>query len=105
MPTNKPRFMVTISQDMKERIDDYHHEHRCKNQTQAINELIERGLAVLASEEKQQKKEPANLDGLGADAIAFEQGVRNLSPQNRRLLLGILALMIQGQEQPSDSPP
>ena len=44
MPTSKPRFMVTVSDEMYKQIENYRFDNRCKSQTQAINELIELGI-------------------------------------------------------------
>lgn len=101
MATQKPRFMVTISQEMKERIDEYHYEYRCKNQTQAINELIERGLDVLTRRDAK-KEEPVLVDELTDDEREFIETFGALNPQNQRLLLGIGALILQAQENSPD---
>lgn len=47
MPTDNPRITFTLSQEMRQRIDEYRFDNRIKNQTQAILALIERGLAEL----------------------------------------------------------
>lgn len=99
MPTAKPRFMVTISDEMRNEIDNYRFEHRCKSQTQAINELIERGLDVVLGDTSKIKEEPANTDGLTEEEISFLQGFSTLTASNRRLLTGILALLIREQGQ------
>lgn len=44
MPTDKPRFMVTVSQDVYQQIDEYRFFYKFRSQSQAINELIKRGL-------------------------------------------------------------
>lgn len=49
MPTDKPRFTITVSDDMKKNIEDYQHNKRIKNQNQAVSQLIERGLNSLHS--------------------------------------------------------
>ncbi len=47
MPTEKPRFTVTVSDDMKRRIEDYQFSNRMRNQNQAVSHLIERGLNAI----------------------------------------------------------
>jgi hypothetical protein len=42
--TNKPRFSVTLSDEVYKAVDDYKFEHRFKNQTQAVAALVELGL-------------------------------------------------------------
>ena len=59
MPTNKPRFTITIEEDLFQRIEDFKYEYRYKNQTQAVLALIEMGL----SEMETTKKSPVINDG------------------------------------------
>lgn len=44
MPTEKPRFSITVSQELLDRIEDFRFEKRIKSQNQAIVELISIGL-------------------------------------------------------------
>ena len=44
MPTDKPRFTVTIDEELLERLENYRFEKRCPNRTQAFLELLRRGL-------------------------------------------------------------
>ena len=46
MSTEKPRFTVTVSDEMKKSIEDFFHSRKFKNQSQAVNQLIERGLST-----------------------------------------------------------
>lgn len=95
--------MVTITDEMRNEIDNYRFEHRCKSQTQAINELIERGLAVLSSSDKAEEKQPADIGELSEDETKFLTGFAELSPSNRRILIGILSVLLQEQSQSADS--
>ncbi len=98
MPTQKPRFMVTVSEELLQQIDDYRFSQKCKTQTQAINELINLGIARLAPDlSTQTKKEPAALDGLSDKEREFIRVFQALSPSNQHLLLGIGALILQEQ--------
>lgn len=47
MGTEKPRFSITVSEEMYERINEYHHENRFSTQTKAISSLIQIGLDSL----------------------------------------------------------
>ena len=58
MPTAKPRLTITMDEQMLHQIQDYQHETRCKNQTQAILDLISYGLE---SAGRQTKKRVPNL--------------------------------------------
>lgn len=44
MPTNKPRVTITMSEEELGAIEDYQHFNNKKNQTQAILDLIRKGL-------------------------------------------------------------
>ena len=50
------------------------------------------------------EKQPADLGGLSEDETRFIEGFAALSPSNRRILLGILAVLLQEQGQAPDSP-
>lgn len=43
MPTNKPRFTVTMSDEMLQQIDDFKFANRYKTQNQAVIALVRRG--------------------------------------------------------------
>lgn len=47
MPTDNPRITFTLSEEMRERIDEFRFDNRIRNQTQAIVALLNRGLDVL----------------------------------------------------------
>lgn len=50
MSTDKPRFTVTVSEEIKKSIEDFYHTQKFKNQSQAVNQLIARGLDSLLDE-------------------------------------------------------
>ena len=50
MPTNNPRFCITVSSEMLAEIDDYRFENRISSRSQATVELIQRGLDALNEE-------------------------------------------------------
>ena len=72
MPTANPRFTITLSDDLKGRVDDYKFSNRMGNQTQAIVSLIERGLAKLENESTEKEMSPASEDA-GDDEITVEE--------------------------------
>ena len=102
MPTRKPRFMVTVDEDLLAKIEDYRFNNRCKSQTQAINQLIDRGISVLMADIEAKKEEPVTMDGLGEDERRFIEVWRDLNPANQRLLLEIGAVILRAQETPPD---
>lgn len=44
MPTENPRFTLTVPEALYNRIKDYQYDNRLKNQTQAVLALIAKGL-------------------------------------------------------------
>ena len=50
MPTDKPRFTITVDDDLYNQITEYRFSNRMKNQTQAVLSLIDKGLAVLSGD-------------------------------------------------------
>jgi len=107
MPTSKPRFMVTVSDDMHKQIENYRFENRCKSQTQAINELIELGIKrVLTSDGELveiKNDDPAISDGIDEKEREWLTVYSSLTPSNRRLLLGIAELLLQEQAADPDA--
>ena len=60
MPTEKPRFTITVDPDLNAAIDNYKFKTRSKNQTQAVVSLIEKGLSAIEnSSVVETKKSPA----------------------------------------------
>lgn len=54
MPTEKPRLTLTVPEEQYDRIKDYQYSRRMKNQTQAILNLIYKGLEIELSSEQQE---------------------------------------------------
>lgn len=61
MPTEKPRYTITLDEEMLRKIDDFRFENRFPNRTQATLELIRMGMAALERQqaEKEQKEKSA----------------------------------------------
>lgn len=69
MPTDKPRFSITMDEDLLEKVNEHQHDNKFSTQTKAIIDLVRKGLD---SEEFQdalahKKLEIENASGL-ADA-------------------------------------
>ena len=56
MPTDKPRFTITVSEDMLKDIDDFRFENRFPTRTQAVNELFRLGLEELRRQQTETEK-------------------------------------------------
>ena len=46
MATDKPRILLTVDEDMLERIDDYRYENRIPTRSEAIRRLIDESLKI-----------------------------------------------------------
>lgn len=56
MATDKPRFSITVDEEMLKQIEDYRFEQRFPNRNQATIELIRLGLEKLNSEKNNSDK-------------------------------------------------
>lgn len=63
MPTEKPRYCITVDDQMLQEIDDFRFNNRYNSRSQATLELIRLGLQVIREREeakKAQKASPSN---------------------------------------------
>lgn len=56
MPTEKPRFCITVDNELMERIDDFRFKYRYNSRSQATLHLIRLGLDALKAKEDAAKK-------------------------------------------------
>lgn len=56
MATNRPRYTVSVDDELFQRIEDFRYEHRYQTRSQATVELIRLGLEAL------KKEQPENND-------------------------------------------
>ena len=56
MATNKPRYTVSVDNDLFQKIEDFRFEHRFQTRSEATVELIRLGLQVLEQEQSQKDK-------------------------------------------------
>lgn len=56
MATEKPRYSITVDDDLFEAIEDFRFSNRYPNRNQATIELIRLGLEALKKEESEKKK-------------------------------------------------
>lgn len=57
MPTEKPRYTITMDEELLKQVDDFRFENRYATRTQATLELIRLGLEALERQQKQQFNE------------------------------------------------
>lgn len=56
MSTDKPRSSITFDEELFKRVEDYRFENRCKNRSQAVVELVRKGLDDYDKRKKEQVK-------------------------------------------------
>ena len=57
MPTEKPRFTITVTDEVLKEIDDFRYENRYPTRTQAINELFRIGIETLKKQTEEETEE------------------------------------------------
>ena len=90
MATTKPRFSITVSDEIYEEINTYQHEHRLATQTKAIAELIERGIDALRSPSADSAPAPAAA-GISEEEWAMIEAYRIADAKDRAVVDLILA--------------
>lgn len=68
MPTEKPRYTITLDEEMLKKIDDFRFENRFPNRTQATLELIRIGMEALEKQQDEQKRRKKQ-DGQNASPV------------------------------------
>jgi len=56
MPTEKPKIILVMEDDLLKRIDDYRFENRVNSRSEAIRQLIEAGIEAWAKKPKAKTK-------------------------------------------------
>ena len=91
MPTDKPRFTITVDAELDKAIEDYKYKTRAKNKTQAVINLIEIGMDSLMKEIKQKEKAPESYVSETACATPEERELISLynqmNDEGKKLLL------------------
>jgi len=52
MPTDKPKILLLIDENLLKRVDDFRFENRINTRSEAIRRLIEEGLKKIKKQEK-----------------------------------------------------
>ena len=55
MTTDKPRYTITLDEELLKKIDDFRFENRYPNRTQATVDLIRLGVEAYARKERQKE--------------------------------------------------
>lgn len=84
MPTDKPRFTITVDPALMQEIEDYRYNHRIKNQTQAVISLMQRGLQEIMETEFNQPVQP--VEQYTADERQLIDDYRSLNEQGQEYI-------------------
>lgn len=84
MPTDKPRFTITVDPALMQEIEDYRYNHRIKNQTQAVISLMQRGLQEIMETEFSQPAQP--VEKYTADEAQLIDDYRSLNEQGQEYI-------------------
>ena len=84
MPTDKPRFTITVDPALMQEIEDYRYNHRIKNQAQAVISLMQRGLQEIMETEFSQPQQP--VEQYSADEQQLIDDYRSLNEQGQEYI-------------------
>lgn len=84
MPTDKPRFTITVDPELMQQIEDFRYSHRIKNQTQAVISLMELGLKEIIKDIP--LSTPAPADPYSPDEHQLIEDYRSLNKQGQEYI-------------------
>lgn len=90
MPTKNPRFTITLSNDLYDKMEDYRFTHRLKSQNQAVLELLEKGIKTMEKEPPPAPKGPREKQ-----EERFMELYASLSDERRAFLEAVVQALIQ----------
>ena len=82
MPTEKPRYTITLDEEMLKKIDDFRFENRFPNRTQATLELIRIGMEALEKQQEEQKNKPSSEE-------TERKGLQYVQDSQRQIIIRI----------------
>lgn len=97
MPTELPRITFTLTEELREHVDDYKFTHRCKNQTAAINDLIMKGIEALSA---QSNPTPSKVGDYSHDALMVATKYEGLDDHGKRAVRAILDVELERIAEP-----
>ena len=101
MPTDNPRITFALSPELLEQISEYRFEHRIKNQSQAILDLMEKGLEVV--EQKETEKTTIE-DSLPQDEIELLNQYRKLNAAGKNAAVAMMRGLASDPASREDTP-
>lgn len=86
MSTDRPRYTVSVDDELLKQIEDYQFEHRYKTRSSATVELIRLGIQQLMQEQPQIAQNTAPVPALSADEQQLIGDYRSLNEQGQEYI-------------------
>lgn len=86
MSTDRPRYTVSVDDELLKQIEDYQFEHRYKTRSSATVELIRLGIQQLMQEQPQIAQNAAPAPALSADEQQLIDDYRSLNEQGQEYI-------------------
>lgn len=86
MSTDRPRYTVSIDDELLKQIEDYQFEHRYKTRSSATVELIRLGIQQLMQEQPKIAQNTAPVPALSADEQQLIDDYRSLNEQGQEYI-------------------
>lgn len=86
MSTDRPRYTVSVDDELLKQIEDYQFEHRYKTRSSATVELIRLGIQQLMQKQPQIAQNTAPVPALSADEQQLIDDYRSLNEQGQEYI-------------------
>lgn len=86
MSTDRPRYTVSVDDELLKQIEDYQFEHRYKTRSSATVELIRLGIQQLMQEQPKIAQNTASVPALSADEQQLIDDYRSLNEQGQEYI-------------------
>lgn len=86
MSTDRPRYTVSVDDELLKQIEDYQFEHRYKTRSSATVELIRLGIQQLMQEQPKITQNTAPVPALSADEQQLIDDYRSLNEQGQEYI-------------------
>lgn len=98
MATKKPRFSITLDEDLFNRVNEYQHEKRYATQTKAIVDLIQRGAESLGLSLNEPEKKSIATTKKSPDVTEVAPEDEAISLEESNKLLVALGYITEGED-------
>ena len=86
MSTDRPRYTVSVDDELLKQIEDYQFEHRYKTRSSATVELIRLGIQQLMQDQPKIAQNTAPVPALSADEQQLIDDYRSLNEQGQEYI-------------------